>query len=184
MNVFIDESGIHKSEDHSSFVLVYVEVGNQDEIDNKTIKIEKDLNIEAFHWSNHGWVVRKKFLKQILKLPFHIKVAILENPFNFKKQFTSILSHLLIEKDNKNIYIDGRKPKWYQNQLKVALRNRGINFKRLRLVNDKSFPCLRLADTCAGFIRSYFDNPTEQKKGLFRKISQKITLRLEGQFAN
>ena len=49
MHIFIDESGIHKKVDHSSFALVYVEVDNFHVIEERIHAIEKELKIEKFH---------------------------------------------------------------------------------------------------------------------------------------
>jgi len=72
----------------------------------------------------------------------------------------------------------------YQNQFKKLLRDKGISVKKLRMIRDESSPSLRLADSCAGLIRSYTDNPSALKEKLYKQLSKKITLRLEGQFTS
>ena len=51
MIIFIDESGIHKKVDHSTFALAYVEFKNYAAIEKQILKIEKDLQLKTFHWS-------------------------------------------------------------------------------------------------------------------------------------
>ena len=67
MHIFIDESGIHKKMDHSSFALVYIEIDNFEKIEKGIIEIERELNIEKFHWSEIAWKFKEKFIKEALK---------------------------------------------------------------------------------------------------------------------
>jgi len=80
MIIFIDESGIHKQKEHSTIVLVYIEIVVLPELEQEILKIEKKLKIPSFHWAEHGWKVREKFIKAIASLKFTYKVAILQNP--------------------------------------------------------------------------------------------------------
>jgi tetrahydromethanopterin S-methyltransferase subunit G len=66
MHIFIDESGIHKKVDHSSFALVYIEIDNFEVIEKRIIEIEKELNIEKFHWSEVAWKFKEAFIQKIL----------------------------------------------------------------------------------------------------------------------
>lgn len=52
MIVFIDESGITKQTDHSTFVLVYIEFHNYEALESKIIALEKKLGIPEFHWAH------------------------------------------------------------------------------------------------------------------------------------
>ena len=77
--------------------------------------------------------------------------------------------------------IDGKKPKWYSLRLKKVLRDRGISVKKIRTGNDKSFPCLRLADAYAGLIRAHWNDPNNKNaKELYKLASNKITAQLVG----
>ena len=84
MLIFIDESGIHKKENHSVISFVYVCIEDAENLEDKIEKIEKDLNITNFHWSDFGskfgWRIRKEFLKRVNKLNFTFKIALIENP--------------------------------------------------------------------------------------------------------
>ena len=113
MYIFIDESGIHKKVDHSSFALVYVEVDDFDYIEKRISEIEKKLKIERFHWSEVAWKFKEKFIQEILKLDFKVKIAIVKNPINPSKELERVLSHMAIERNISGIFIDGKKPKWY-----------------------------------------------------------------------
>ena len=46
MHIFIDESGIHKKVDHSSFALVYVEVNNFKLIEDKIFETSKSIGMK------------------------------------------------------------------------------------------------------------------------------------------
>ena len=52
MVIFIEESGVHKSVDHSTFVLVYIKINNYDQIERQIQAAEKKLKIDYFHWAH------------------------------------------------------------------------------------------------------------------------------------
>lgn len=70
MLIFIDESGIHKKVDHSSFALSYIKFKDYPEIEKKIIRAEQSLKIEYFHWSDTVWKVKEKFMNEMFKLDF------------------------------------------------------------------------------------------------------------------
>ena len=180
MLIFIDESGIHKKDGISSVALVYVMVEDIEDVEKAILKAEKELRIRSFHWPRHIWKIRFNFIKMLIKEDFTVKVAIVRNPFS-EKSFEKTIEHLLIEKKVKKIILDGKKPKWYSLRLKKVLRDRGISVKKIRTGNDKSFPCLRLADAYAGLVRSYWDDKNNQKaKELYNLANKKITTQLVG----
>lgn len=170
MYIFIDESGIHKKVDHSSFALVYVEVDNFHTIENKILEIEKSLKIKKFHWSEVAWKFKEKFIQEILKLDFKVKVALIKNPTNPAIELERVLSHMAIEKHISCIYIDGKKPKWYELKIKKVLRDKGVSVRKVRMVKDDNIACIRLADMIAGLSRSYFDKKNEKKFQKYYKI--------------
>jgi hypothetical protein len=184
MLIFIDESGIHKSIDHSVIALVYVCVDDLGHLEEKIKKIESDLGIENFHWSDfgskRGWQIRKDFLRRTSELNFTLKVAVMEDPVDLPADFENCLEHLIIEKKITKIIIDGEKPKWYERRFKKVLRDKGVSVKKMRMLNDESSPGLRLVDALAGLIRSYYDKPTAETKALFRLFEKKITAQLVG----
>lgn len=71
MVIFIDESGTHKQSDHSTIALVYVEIINLEGFEKAVERIEKQLKIRYFHWTDESWEKREKFIKQLLKLDFY-----------------------------------------------------------------------------------------------------------------
>lgn len=175
MLIFIDESGIHKQIDHSTFVLSYVEAKNYDVLEQQVIEIEKSLKINYFHWAETAWKVKEIFLNKVLKLDFKVKVAILKNPVKPAEELERALSYMIIEKNIKNIYIDGKKPKWYENRIKKILRTKGITVKKLKTVKDNQYAGIRLADMIAGLSRSYFDKRNLEKiSKYYKRLEKKI----------
>ncbi|MDP2586253.1 MAG: DUF3800 domain-containing protein [Candidatus Komeilibacteria bacterium] len=184
MLVFIDESGIHKQTDHSSFVLVFIEVKDEALINESIEQIEKGLKIQPFHWadfsSRSDWKIRKKFIKAISILPFTLKYIIVKNPILPQAMLRYALNHLLIGVDIKKVVIDGRHSRTYEQQLKTLLRRYGVSVDKLRVANDRSMPALRLADALAGLIRSYHDkNPDAENLYQLIESANKITSHLE-----
>lgn len=184
MLIFIDESGIHKKEKHSTIAFVYVCVGDAENLENEIEKIEENLNIKNFHWSDFGskfgWQIRKEFLRRASELNFTFKIAIIKNPIYFPATFKYCLEYLITEKKIKKIIIDGKKPKRYEKQLKKILRDKGVSIKKLKTLNDQSSAGLRLADALAGLMRSHCDNPTKTTKDLYKLFENKITAQLVG----
>ncbi len=180
MHIFIDESGIHKKVDHSSFALVYVEVDNFHVIEERIHAIEKELKIEKFHWSEIAWKFKEKFIQEALKLDFKVKIAIVKNPVSPARELERILSHMAIEKNISCIFIDGKKPKWYELKIKKVLRDKGVSARKVRMVRDDQVACIRLADMIAGLSRSYFDGKNEKKlDGYYKKLEKKLIILMQ-----
>ena len=173
MNIFIDESGIHKKIDHSSFALVYVEIEEFNLVEKKVSEIERSLKIEKFHWSEVAWKFKEKFIKEVLKLNFKVKIAIIKNPVNPSKELERVLSHMAIERNISNIFIDGKKPRWYGLKIKKVLRDKGVSVRKVRTVNDDQIACVRLADMVAGLCRSYFDKKNDKRFSKYCKALEK-----------
>jgi len=178
MIIFIDESGIHKQKEHSTIVLVYIEIVVLPELEQEILKIEKKLKIPSFHWAEHGWKVREKFIKAIASLKFTYKVAILQNPIYLPKELEKVLLHLVVEKNIRKIIIDGKKPRWYERRLKKILRDKGISVRKLKTARADSSPGLHLADALAGLIRYHHDKPKSKAKNLYNLIKKKQTVQL------
>lgn len=174
--IYIDESGIHKTTNHSSFVLVYVDIQNEWLVYRGIEKIEKDLKISHFHWadfgSKRGWNIRREFIIRSSKLPFSFKYIVVNNPINQIKELYNSIVSLLVENNIDKIYIDGKQPKWYERQIKKSLRDKGISIKQLKTVKDQSVPAIRLADALAGLIRLYYDKPEGIPKELYLYIKR------------
>lgn len=182
MIIFVDESGVHKQKGKSSVVLVYVMVENVEKLEKSIIETEGELKITSFHWAKHIWKIRQAFIQTLQNEDFTVKAAIIQNPFS-NKQFEDAIEALLTERKINKMVIDGKKPKWYLLRLKKILRGRGISVKKIRVGNDKSFPCLRLADAYAGLIRAYWEDKENKKvKKVYKIANKKITTQvLSGQ---
>lgn len=173
MVIFIDESGTHKQSDHSTIVLIYVEVPNVETFEKAVEQIESKLGIKYFHWTDERWEKREKFLTKLLLLDFRLKVAVLENPIHLSKSLEDALKHLVIEENIKKIVIDGRKPKWYSQKLKKVLRDKGVSVRKIVTVRkEDSSPGVRVADCLAGLIRYFYDNPDSLAKSWYRKLKK------------
>jgi len=180
MFIFIDESGIHKDVNHSTFVLVYIEIEDHDQIEMEIKKVEKRLKIDYFHWKKTIWDVKKEFIERMLELNFRIKVAVIKNPVNPSQELERILVHMIVEKNIRNIYIDGKKPKWYERKIKKILRDKGISVRKLKTVKDSQYAGIRLADMIAGLSRSYFDKKNlERISKYYQKLQKKIIIVIE-----
>lgn len=159
MIVFIDESGIHKKIGRSTTAVVYVEVTQLEKLEKKLKVIENNLRISSFHWADERWLIRNKFLSSILELDFAVKVAVFENPKNVGEMLEVVFRHLITEKNIRSIFIDGKKPRWYELKLKKVLRDKGVSVKKLKTVRSETNLGIQLADAMAGLVRYHFDNP-------------------------
>lgn len=180
MVIFIDESGIHKSIDHSAFTMAYIEFKTVKAVEKEIVAIEKKHNIKLFKWTNLPWKLRHDFITDVANLPFKAKVAVFMNPINPNQALEWSAQHLLVEKNFKAIYVDGKKPRWVELRLKKVLRDKGISVKKLKTLRNASSPGIHLADALAGVTRAYYDNPKGKAAPLWRKIRHKITAQLVG----
>ena len=177
MVIFIDESGTHKQSGHATTAIVYIQIPHVEKVEQKILDIEKALHIESFHWGEERWKVRNKFLSRIISLEFTAKVAIFENPVHPEKMIELIFRHLITEENIKNVFIDGEKPKWYENRLKKVLRDKGISIKKLRTLRSKSSPGIQLADCLAGLIRRFYERPDDSDlKRWYNKLKKEKKL--------
>jgi len=178
MVIFIDESGIHSTLGHSTTVIVYVEIEKLNRFNKDFTNILRKLNLMTFHWAEHGWKVRSSFLKKILKLDFIFKIAIFKNPVDVNKMYDIVFQQLITESNIRNIYIDGKKPKWYERKLKKILRDKGISVAKLKTVRKEiSQSGLQLADGLAGLGRCVVDNPNAKEAwGLFNQLKKEKKL--------
>ena len=174
MDVYIDESGIHKQTGHSSIAVVYLEIFDLTEFDRKFKRILKRLDLQEFHWADQGWKVKIKFIDEILDLNFIFKVAIFSNPANPRKMLEIVLQHLITEKNIRIIIIDGKKSRTYEHDLKKAMRSKDISIKKLRTVrSETAYVGIQLADCLAGLMRYFEDNPdSKDAKALISKLTR------------
>lgn len=183
MVVFIDESGIHKQLGHATEVIVYIKVSNLSRIEKRISNLEKKLKIRSFHWGEERWDVRNKFLEGIINLDFNFKAAVFENPVHPQRMIEYVFKHLITENNIRRVFIDGKKPKWYEHKLKKILRDRRISVKTLRTVRSESSFGIQLADCLAGLIRRYYDKPSEiDIKKWFKKLKRNKKLTMELHF--
>lgn len=185
MVIFIDESGTHKQSGHAANVVVYIKIENLEEVEQSLKEILHELELDFFHWADHGWKVRSRFLKKIIKLDFTFKIGIFKNPVKTDEMTGVVLEELITEENIKNVFIDGKQPKWYERKLKKVLRDKGISVKKLRTIrNESSHPGIQLADSLAGLFRYHFENPkAEDAKrwvGRFKKEKKLLSEQLFG----
>lgn len=180
LTIFMDESGIHKPSGYSVFVLVLISIEDRVKVENKIIEAEKRRKIKLFHWAELPWKLRAAFVKDVAKLPFTARAAIIKNPIHPVQSLEQALLSLLIEKKFSALFIDGKKPRWVALKLKKALRDKGLSVKKIKTVQQSSSPCIRLADAFAGLIRAYFENPSGKAQLLWRRVHKKITTQLLG----
>lgn len=179
MIICIDESGVHKQDGKSVIALVYIETDNLEATEQLVLDVESSANIHSFHWSHRNWHMREAFIKGIVRGNFKVKVAYITNPIILDRALAEALQHLLVERQIGQILIDGDKPKSYSRQLKKVLRDKGISVKKIRSVNDESFPMIRIADAVAGAARATYDDPYSKAAPLLRLLEPKIELRIE-----
>lgn len=184
MYIFIDESGTGSKVGHATISVVYLEVFNRNKFEYQYQKILTNLKLESFHWAEHGWKVRKKFVDKILDLDFICKVAFFENPININNMYDLVFQQLIVEKNIKNIYIDGKKQRSYERKLKMILRSKGVKLSKLKSVRKESaFGGLQLADSIAGLTRYFEDNPNAvDANRLIKKLKRKGKFFIEYRF--
>ncbi|MCX6783692.1 MAG: DUF3800 domain-containing protein [candidate division WWE3 bacterium] len=174
MVVFIDESGTHKQEGHTTTAVVYVQVINKEKFEADLTQIERDLRIAYFHWAEERWFMREKFLNKISGLDFVVKVAVFKNPAHPQAMIEAVFKQLITEPIVRTIVIDGKKPRWYEQKLKKVLRDRGIEVWRLKTVRSTGNVGIQLADSIAGLVRYCYDKPNEElAQSLLKKLQKK-----------
>ncbi len=145
-----------------------------------------ELKLDSFHWAEHGWKVRQKFVNKILDLDFIYKIALFENPININDMYDSVFQQLISERNIKNIYIDGKKQKWYERKLKMVLRDKDIKISKLKSVRkEDSYGGLQIADSIAGLTRYYVDNLSSYDASiLIKRLRKRKKLFIEYKFQN
>jgi len=160
--------------------LVYVAVSDYAILERQVVALENKLRLKTFHWAETGWKIKRKFMDEALAFDFKIKVAVINNPIKPDKILLHIMEHLIIERNIKQVVIDGKKPKWYGRVIKKALRDKGVSVRKLRLLPDVQSPGIRIADMAAGMIRSYADQKNRQKlTPYFERLKKKIIIKVE-----
>lgn len=157
--VYIDESNILSRTGNSVYVALFIEYLSKDYMGRKIENIEKDLKISYTHWVDMPWKLRIRFAEKIRYLDFNCKIVVYKNPINQKIMLENFLLKVLSSNDNiVNLIIDGKKSKSYENKLKNLLNIRGVKVYKVKSLDDKKEPILRLADFVAGLNRSFIDD--------------------------
>ena len=160
--------------------MAYIEAENYFLLENKIKEIKGKLKIDYFYWAETVWRIKEKFMDEVLKLDFKAKIAVIKNPANPCRELERILTHMVIERNIKNIYIDGKKPKWYERKIKKILRDKGISVRKLKTVKASQYAGIRLADIIAGLARSYFDKKNLDKiSEYYQRLYKKIIVIIE-----
>ena len=174
MHVFLDESGTHKQDGNTAIAVVFVANSDIEKVTQGIIEAEKQLSIDCFHWADHNWNFKEKFLHRVRYLPFTVKVITIKNPFSWS-HYEKALRHFLANEDIGMLVIDGKKSRQYKREYKKILRGRGILLKKLIIGNDRSYPVLRIADFAAGLARSYSENSERPEvKRLYSMLVPKL----------
>ena len=141
----------------------------------KTIEsAERELKLNFFHWSETTWKVKEEFIKRVIDLDFKLKIAVVINPINPSAELERILNHLIVERKIDTIFIDGKKPRWYERKIKKILKYKGVSLRKARTVKCKQCAGIRLSDLLAGLSRWYFDRKNIEKiEKYFLKIKKK-----------
>ncbi len=175
--VYIDESNILAKNGHSVYIAVYVKLFNKNSITEKILKIENDLKISYLHWVDMPWKLRVKFAQKIKSVDFVCRLIIYKNPINQNETLQDFLFKIMQDEDNVfKIIIDGNKGEKYENKLKNLLKNKNIKFFKIRFMDDKKDPLIRLADFMAGMYRSFLDNKNKENIYIYMLLKDKIKI--------
>lgn len=172
---YIDESGISSKIGHSVYVFLYIEFDNYKYISDRVIEIERQLKISHTHWTEMPWKLRLRFAEKIKDLDFEVSAAVYENPILPDAALKYALLEFVRDNDIKNIFIDGKKNKGYEKELRGLFRNKGLSVY-IRIIDDKNEPPIRLADFMAGLIRSYISTSNGESIYMFNLLKNKIEL--------
>lgn len=180
IDVFIDESGIGRKVGYSVYCLTYCFPSFKKEIDRLILEIEEKLKITTFHWREQSWIIKKKFLHQILKIiEWGCILCIVENKTHLFETPEQIIVKGLLGTSLDTIYIDGKKTKKYTHAVKKSLKNLGLNISSLKLVSSSACGGLRISDAVAGLVRlSLEKNLTDDVGELLKQVNKKISAKI------
>ncbi len=178
--IYIDESGVGKKDGKTSIALVYLRVEDVAKLDGAVLNVEQQMEIEYFHWAHAGWNVRKQFIEAVSRESFSVKIALFNNPVLESSEYEKAFVSLINENDIGMIIIDGRKSRKYERRIKKLFTLKMISMRKLRTVNDRGYPALRVADAIAGLVRYFNESPNIKVAAqLYRLIQKKIDIVLE-----
>ena len=176
-SIYIDESGIISKIGHSVYALVYIKYLNEITVSEKILKIEKELHISHIHWVRMSRKIRLKLAQKLKNIDFTYTYIMYDNPISQEKALENVLTELL--KSNDKIFkitIDGENVTKYEKYLKKMLKMRRIKVYKLKILNDKKEPLVRIADFMAGLIRSYFDSKNKDNIYMYKLLKQKVKI--------
>jgi hypothetical protein len=179
VNVYLDESGIIRKNGASVYCLTIVDTKISQQLDDKVFGIEKKLKILPFHWREHDWKIKSKFLNEIIKISEWNCIIVVINNKNFSQ---SLLSDLMALQglEIKYFYFDGKKSKAYRNSVKKSFKELGIKISSLKFISSRSQGGLRLSDAIAGLSRLHYDNKSKIEAAQFYKklLKNKISVQI------
>jgi len=119
-------------------------------------------------------------MERALAFDFFVKIAIAKNPVQVDQVLRRVLEHMIVERNIKQIIIDGKKSKRYERVIKKILRDKGISVKKLKTVRDTQYAGIRVADMVAGLSRLYADKMNLQKiDPYYERLKKKIIITIE-----
>jgi hypothetical protein len=167
MHIFIDESGIHKTTGYSSIAFIFVMTEFIEAFEKEILAIELRIKITSFHWADHNWGIRRKFLEHLFNRNIlqntNIQITLQKNPLHYYDFLSNSLEKIVIEKNIKKITLDGKKSISYERKMKSILRTKNISTHKLSVMRDQSSPLLRFADAIAGLTRFHIENPDHEE---------------------
>jgi hypothetical protein len=127
-----------------------------------------------------GWEIKRKFMERALTFDFSVKVAVVKNPIQAVHVLQRAMEHMIVERNIKQIIIDGKKPKWYERIVKKTLRDKGVSIKKLKTVKGAQYAGIRVADMVAGLTRVYADGKNLPKiSPYYKQLKKKIIFSIE-----
>ena len=175
--IYIDESNILSKTGHSVYVGIYIKYLDKDSMTEKINELERNLKISYLHWVDMPWKLRLKFAENVKNLNFICKLMIYKNPITQNNTLELFLLKMIKPRDNiLKITVDGNKSSKYENKLKVLLKDKNIKFYKIRFMDDKKDPLIRLADFMAGFYRSFLDNKGKENIYIYNLLKHKIKI--------
>ena len=181
VNVYIDESGIGRKFGATVYCITVCYNLDATDLDSKILQIEKSLRVPPFHWREHSWTVKTKFLDSILGIEHWscMTVVIKNDKFN-ESAVEKLLAKAIQGLDVDKMYIDGKKPRKYINLVKKSFKNIGISVSKLKMVRHQSAGGLRVSDAVAGLVRLHYDGKSKADAIKFYKrfLNKKITTQI------
>ena len=174
---YVDETG---QDPRSNFfvVVVVIVVDNQQELEDKLLKLEKTSGFGRKKWKKSRSPERERFLDLVIKNKIALGTTYYgcyKKPVSFflplLQTLTKAIITMISEKYNCIIYVDGIDQK-KSRELTKALRFKGIKTGQVRSARDESEPLIRLADRWVGCIRASFEGDVESENLVARAMNK------------